>query len=267
MTNTKPLETKAITVELDGAIGRITLARPEKRNALNRSALEELAHAAAWFDRQASVKVVVVAGEGSSFSAGFDLADPTWADLGPAARSAVVGRAMAESVGAMKAVTIASIRGHCIGGGVVLVAACDLRVVSVTTQFKIPEVDLGVPLFWTGIPRLTRELGPALTKELVLTGRTFTAAEAQTVRFANRVVPDDQLEVATGALAQELAAKPAFVLELTKQQVEQAAPSVPASDPGSEADAESFAAALADPEARAAAAAYVGRLSGRTTEE
>jgi enoyl-CoA hydratase/carnithine racemase len=260
VTGAEPLETTAIRVDLAGAIGRITLARPEKLNALNRAALEEIASAAVWFDRQSSVKVVVVAGAGPSFSAGFDLADPAWAELGSLERSAVVGRAMAESVAGMKAVTIGSIRGHCIGGGVVLASACDLRVASASARFKIPEVDLGVPLFWTGIPRLARELGPALTKELVLTGRPFTAEEARAIRFANRVVPDAELEAATDALATELAAKPALVLDVTKRQVEQAAPPVPASDPGGEDDARTFAAALADPEARAAAAEYVERL-------
>ena len=80
------------------------------------------------------------------------------------------------------------------------------------------------------------------------------------MRFANRVVPDTELEAATDALATELAAKPALVLEVTKRQVEQAAPPVPEADPGGEDDAQMFAAALADPEARAAAAEYVERL-------
>jgi len=263
MTDADLPTTEALRVEVDGAIGRITLARPGKLNALNRAALEELALAASWFDGHRSVKVVIVSGDGSSFSAGFDLSDPRWAELGPPERSAVVGRAMAEAIGGMRAITIASIRGHCIGGGVVLASACDLRVASDTAQFKIPEVDLGVPLYWTGIPRLVRELGPALTKELVLTGRPFAAEEAGTMRFVNRVVPDGELEGATQALAVELAAKPALVLEATKRQLEEAAPSVPATDRGAEDDARAFAEAQGDPESLASAAAYVRRVRGK----
>src|SRR5690606_384772 len=114
------------------------------------------------------VKVVVITGAVPSFSAGFDLRDPSWAELGPPETSARVGRAMAESIGGMRAVTVAAIRGHCIGGGVVLASACDLRVASESARFRIPEVDLGVPLYWTGVPRLVRELGPAVTKDLIM---------------------------------------------------------------------------------------------------
>jgi enoyl-CoA hydratase/carnithine racemase len=249
----------AIRVSVDdgGAIGRITLCRPEKRNALSRAVLEQLATAAAWFDDQAAVKVVVVGGDGPSFSAGFDLRDPTWAELGPPERSTEVGRAMAEAIGGMQALTIASVRGHCIGGGVVLAAACDLRVVAESASFRIPEVDLGIPLYWSGIPRLVRELGPAVVKDLVLTGRPFDAAEAHAVRFANRVVPDGGLEAATDALATDLASKAAFVLRTTKRQVEAAAPLL---EQAVAADAEGYRAAMADDEARARARGYAERL-------
>jgi enoyl-CoA hydratase/carnithine racemase len=249
-----------LRVTVDGPVGRIVLARPEKLNALNRALLEELAGAAAWFDEQEAVKVVVISGAGRSFSAGFDLADPSWSELGPPERSAVVGRAMADAIGNMRALTIGSIHGHCVGGAVVLASACDLRVVAASATFRIPEVDLGIPLFWTGVPRLTRELGPALTKELILTGRSFDATEAREIRFANRVVADDEVERQTTELASELAAKPALVLRVTKRQVETAAPSAPSTDEGAERDVADLAAAFADPESREAAAAYVQRL-------
>ena len=242
--------------EVDGAIGRLTLARPEKLNALSRAVLEGLADAAAWFDDQPEVKVVVVTGEGRAFSAGFDLADRTWAELGPPDRSAQIGRAMAEAIAGMRALTIASVRGHCVGGGVVLAASCDLRIAADDVRFRIPEVDLGIPLFWTGTPRLVRELGPALTKELVLTGRVFEADEAKAIRFVNRVVPVAELDAATDAWAAELAGKPGLVLRTTKEQVELASPSVPAGDGGVAADLRDFAAALADPEGRDAAVRY-----------
>lgn len=253
--------TTALRVRVDGPIGRITLARPDKLNALNRAMLEELTDAAAWFDRRTDVKVVVIAGEGPSFSAGFDLADPTWSELGGLERSAGVGRAMAEAVGAMSAVTVASIRGHCIGGGVVLASACDLRVAAAETIFRIPEIDLGIPLFWTGVPRLARELGPALTKELILTGRPFDSTEAHAVRFVNRVVPDDDLDVATEELIASLASKPSSVLRTTLRQVEDAVPAVPSTDPGAAADVSAFADALSDDESRRSAAAYLSSLS------
>jgi enoyl-CoA hydratase/carnithine racemase len=245
--------------EVDGRVGRITLTRPDKLNALSRAVLEELAAAARWFDERPEVPVVVVAGEGRAFSAGFDLADRTWGELGPTG-SAEVGRAMADAIGGMAALTIAAVQGHCVGGGVVLASACDLRVAGDDARFRIPEVDLGIPLFWSGVPRLVRELGPAVTKELVLTGRVFDAAEAHALRFVNRVVPTGDLAVAVDGLAAELAAKPAFVLRTTKAQVDEAAPPVPPGELATlAAEIRGYAAALADPEAREAAADYVGR--------
>jgi enoyl-CoA hydratase/carnithine racemase len=160
----------------------------------------------------------------------------------------------------MQAITVASIRGHCIGGGVVLAAACDLRVASRTAVFRIPEIDLGIPLFWTGVPRLERELGPALTKELVLTGRAFDADEARSIRFVNRVVADDELEAATDRLAVELAAKPGLVLRTTKRQVEAAA--ALSTDGDADGDAARYVAAMSDAECRAIAMAYVSEKGG-----
>jgi enoyl-CoA hydratase/carnithine racemase len=250
------VDTTALRLAVDGPVGRITLARPDKLNALNRAALEELGAAARWFDAQPDVGVVVVAGEGRAFSAGFDLTDRSWTD---GDSSAVLGRAMAEAIGGMAAVTVAAIHGHCIGGAVVLASACDLRVAAAGTSFRIPEVDLGMPLYWTGVPRLVRELGPALTKELVLTGRTFDAAEALAMRFVNRVVPDDELTRAVDALAAELGAKAPLLLRVTKQQVEEAARPVPSTDGGIDADIAGYREAARDPAARAAGAAYLRR--------
>jgi enoyl-CoA hydratase/carnithine racemase len=72
---------------------------------------------------------------------------------------------MADALEAMRALSIAAIHGWCVGGGLVLAAACDLRIAAEDARFSIPEVDLGIPLAWGGIPRLVREIGPALTKE------------------------------------------------------------------------------------------------------
>jgi enoyl-CoA hydratase/carnithine racemase len=256
VTGTSGLEWSA-----DGAIGRITLARPEKLNALNRAVLEGLAEAAVWFDARPEVKVVIIAGEGRSFSAGMDLADRSWAELGPPEMSAAVGRAMAEAISGMAAVTICAVQGHCVGGGVVLAAACDLRIAADDARFRIPEIDLGVPLYWLGIPLLTRELGPALTKELVLTGRPFDAAEAKAIRFVNHVVPLAALASKVHELAAVIAAKSALVVHTTKRQVDEAAVPVPSTVGDVDVDLRDFARSLADPESREVASRY--RQPGR----
>ena len=130
-------ELPGLEVAVDGSIARVTLSRPEKLNALDRATLEGLATVAARLDADDAVKVVVIAGAGRSFSAGFDLADQRWQELGPPERSADIGRAMSEAVAGMQALTIASIHGHCLDGGVVLAAACDLRVAADSARFRL----------------------------------------------------------------------------------------------------------------------------------
>lgn len=249
----------------DGAVGRLTLHRPEKLNPLGTTTLLELVEAARWFDTQPEVKAVVVSGQGRSFSAGADLAsfgDPAAnAGLGPR-EAADAGRRMAEAIEAMQAVTVAAVHGHCIGGGVVLAAACDLRVAADDTYFSIPEVDLGIPLAWGGIPRLVRELGPALTRELVLTCRPFTAAEAQAAGFLNRVVPADRVLDTAHELASSLTTKSSLTLRATKAHVRAVLEAMSAPG-GAWSDADALVAALHDAESRRAGADYLTRVRGR----
>ncbi|MGI9592832.1 MAG: enoyl-CoA hydratase/isomerase family protein, partial [Myxococcota bacterium] len=179
---------ETLRAEAEGAIGRLTLDRAEKLNPLSTAALTEIAAAARWFDEQPDVKVVVVSGAGRAFSAGADLASFSGPQSLSPRDAADRGREMADALESMRAVSVAAIQGWCVGGGVVLAAACDLRVAAEDARFSIPEVDLGIPLAWGGIPRLVREIGPALAKELVLTCRPFDAAEAKSAGFLNRVV-------------------------------------------------------------------------------
>jgi enoyl-CoA hydratase/carnithine racemase len=246
----------------DGAVGSIVLDRPGKLNALSRETLQELVDAAHWFDAQRHVKVVIVRGEGRAFSAGADLSSMGGGDEGSGRDGVDLGRRMAEAVGDMRALTIAAIHGHCVGGAVVLASACDLRVAAEDAVFSIPEVDLGIPLTWSGIPRLVRELGPALTKELVLTCRPFDAQEARAMRFVNRVVPAGELDAEVRALAEKLASQPAYSLELTKRHVNAVAEEA-GSTGRSFAEAETLLEALRDEESVAAMTRYLQRRASK----
>lgn len=210
---------RTVSVNVDGPIGELRLNRPEKLNPLSTETLQEVAQAARYFDEQREVKVVIVRGAGRAFSAGADLASFAERQGLSPRDAAEVGREMADALEAMRAISIASIQGWCIGGGLVLAAACDLRIATDETRFSIPEVDLGIPLAWGGIPRLVREIGPALTKELVLTCRPFDAAEARAAGFLNRVVPANELDATVEALAASLAQKASYALFATKRHV------------------------------------------------
>lgn len=263
MDDTPGFET--LRVEVDGRIGRLTLSQPAKLNPLGTVALREIALAARWFDTT-DASIVIVTGEGRGFSSGFDLREfagasqagaPQAGATGMSSRDqADLGRSMAEAMERMTALSIAAIKGPCVGGGVVLAGVCDLRVAADDTVFSIPEVDLGIPLAWGGIPRLVREIGPAMTRELVLTCRPFSAEEARSLGFVNRVVARSELESAVDELAAQLARKAPGVVRATKRQVNQALEAVSPTT-GAWSDADLLGAAMADPEARAAARAYL----------
>jgi enoyl-CoA hydratase/carnithine racemase len=158
-------------------------------------------------------------------------------------------------------VSIARIQGWCVGGGLVLAAACDLRVAADTARFSIPEVDLGIPLAWGGIPRLVREIGPALTRELVITCREFDAAEARDCGFLNRVVAADALDQEVQALAEQVASKPAYPVAATKAHVAAVSTQMVGTQ-HAWADADGLIAGLLDPECGAARETYI-RARGR----
>jgi enoyl-CoA hydratase/carnithine racemase len=247
---------ETITAEADGALGQLTLNRPDKLNPLSATTLREIAEAATWFDGCKDVKVVIVSGAGRAFSAGSDLASFAGKQDVPIREGADLGRRMADAVENMRAVSIAAIRGWCVGGGVVLATACDLRIATDDTKFSIPEVDLGIPLTWGGVPRLVREIGPAMTKELVMTCRRFDAEEAKNIGLVNRVVTESALDDEVYALARGLAQKASHALFSTKRHVD----AVTAQMIGlgrSWADADSLVTALFDEECAAARIAYL----------
>ncbi|MGH9057274.1 MAG: enoyl-CoA hydratase/isomerase family protein [Acidimicrobiales bacterium] len=272
MTGAEPqvvdLDFKTIEVAYAGARGSVTLDRPDKLNPLGTTTLHELVEAARFFDSKPEVKVVVVAGKGRSFSAGADLAAFEGGAGGAAASAAIsresadAGRRMAEAIEAMRAVTVARLHGHCVGGALVLAAACDLRVAADDTRFSIPEVDLGIPLAWGWIPRLVREIGPALTKELVMTCRPFSADEARAAGFVNRVVPASRLDAEVEALVAKLERKSAFTLTATKRHTNAVTEGMVGTARAWN-DAGSLVTALRDPDSRAAGAAYLDRVRKR----
>ncbi|MFZ9674444.1 MAG: enoyl-CoA hydratase/isomerase family protein [Ilumatobacteraceae bacterium] len=239
-----------------GSVGRITLDRPTRLNALSAELLAELVALCGWLHSRTDIRVVVVIGEGRAFSAGFDLGDFAAPASGNPRDGADLGRLATDALTNVPQLTIAAVRGRCIGGGVVLVAACDLRVASESALFSIPEVDLGIPLAWGGIPRLVRELGPAVTKELVLTCRPFTANEAKSLCWINTVVAEDELERHVDELATSLATKPSYALRATKAHVNAVVEEIVGTG-RSVQDADSLVYAMRDPESRAASMKYL----------
>ncbi len=247
---------KNLEVNVQGRVAELWLNRPQKLNALSPALLQELIDAADWLNAQAEVRVVIIGGRGTTFSAGADLSAFPAVGETTARDVADLGRAMADALENMNTLSIARIDGWCVGGGLVLAAACDLRIASSSAMFSIPEVDLGIPLAWGGIPRLVREIGPALTKELVITCRPFDAEEALGAGFLNRVVERGELDQVVTELAEACASKPRIPVAATKRHVN----AVTAQMVGvgnAWSDADGLIAATTDKECAAAREAYI----------
>lgn len=254
-----------LELDLDGPIGTIRLSRPRARNALSFETLNELVAVAADCNARSRLRVVIVSGAGDSFCAGADLGAISTLFSDSMEQEALedvadLGRRMADAIESIRAVTIAAVQGHCIGGGVVLAAACDLRVAAADAGFSIPEAAIGIPLGWGGVPRLVRIVGPAAAIELILTCRRFDAEEARRLGFVNRVVPVAGLNGAVRDLADTIASKPRYVIEQTKQAVRAATDEI-VSTRDSRADARIMVDALRDEESRRSAEEYFRRFN------
>lgn len=258
---------KTLLVESDGPLGRLTLNRPERLNAMNAVMLTELKQAARWFDEQDEIRVVIISGAGRAFTAGADLKEPptfdaqkdsggSWIARREAAQR---GRRMVDAIDQMRATTIVKLHGHIVGGGVVLTSACDLRVASDDAQFSIPEVELGIALGWGAIPRLVRDIGPAMTKELVMTCRAFSSEEAKSIGFINRVVPASELDREVESLANRIVSMPSVPVVITKEHVN-AISSAMTAGLTSFADGEALLDSFNEIESRQAREAYAKRV-------
>jgi len=203
--------------ELAGLL-TITLDRPEKLNALSIAVHDELQHLCAALETDHEIRVVLLTGAGRAFSAGAELGDrratPPVNDIDRRARAHLGGRTC-EMLDRLPQVTIGVANGLAIGGAVVLLACCDLRLAAESAWFSIPEVELDLPLTWQALPRLMRELGPARTKELTMACERFTAAQAAAWGFLNHVHPDDEVLSAARSLAARLLSMDPLSLAMT----------------------------------------------------
>lgn len=261
------MDTQTITVSADGPVGYVALNRPDRLNAITARMLEELIDSARWFDDQPDVRVVVLSGNGRAFCSGYDLdafSDQPSGLLEKRLQAGLGGRA-ADAIERMRAVTISKLHGWVVGGGVVLTAATDLRVAAVDARFKIPEVELGISLNWAGIPRLVREIGPALTRELVMTCREFSPDEAKGAGFVNRVVDGERLDAEVESLLSDLITKPNVPLLATKDQVN-AVTSALSARVGHYMDADAFVAVTSSQEFEEALKGYRDQLDERDSQ-
>jgi enoyl-CoA hydratase/carnithine racemase len=192
-------EYASILVDDRGPVGRITLNRPDKRNPIGPATCGELVAAFAALKANADVRVIVLTGAGSVFSAGGDLSAMGPSE-GPTATLVELFMAMHE-VGKP---IIAMVNGHALAGGLGLMVACDLVIASNAAQFGTTEIAVGLwPMMITA--EITRSVGRKKSLEMMLTGRKLDATEALDCGLVNRIVPPEHLEAETMKLATEIA--------------------------------------------------------------
>ncbi|EAR23683.1 enoyl-CoA hydratase/isomerase [marine actinobacterium PHSC20C1] len=189
-----------------GHVAEVRINRPERRNALTIGVLSELSHALDAAVADPEIRVVILAGEGKSFCAGADLHAVHNTELAERNEIGLGSARLWEQLGSLEIPVIAAVQGHAITGGLHLAMCCDLIVAAEDAVFQDTHARLGlVP--GSGEPqRISRRIGIVAAREMLLTSRRFSAAEAQQMGMVSRVVPAEQLESAALALAGEIAA-------------------------------------------------------------
>ena len=210
------MEYRLIKFETKGTVGMITLNQPEKRNALSQQMLKELSGLLDALKEDQTAKTIVIKGAGKVFSSGHDISE-------------MLGRGMADykdifdicsgvmmKLQSLRQPVIAQVHGIATAAGCQLVAACDLAVAEEGTLFGTPGVRLGLFCSTPAIP-LVRAVGRKRALEMLFTGRMISAREAEQYGLVNRVVPADQLETETLAIAEKIAEASLLTLGIGKR--------------------------------------------------
>ena len=205
MSDTEP----RIRVRADGPIGWIEFDNPRRHNAMTFEMWGHLAGAIDALEADAAVRVVALRGAGeAAFVSGADISqfEAVRASAEANERSEAGGDAGMERVAACTKPTIAMLQGWCLGGGVAIALACDLRIADASLRFGIPAARLGVAYRWRGIAKLIQVVGAPSAREIFLTGRRFDADDALRMGFVSRVVARGDLEAAVRAECATIAA-------------------------------------------------------------
>jgi enoyl-CoA hydratase/carnithine racemase len=211
-------------VEQEGHIAWLILDRPEKRNAMGFDFYKGLAEHFAAFDEDPEVRVVVIRAEGKSFTTGTDLAELgstyTQMDAGTREKMRLMilkAQGSINQIEKCRKPVIAAVHSHCLGGGVDLLSACDIRIATQDAVFSIREVRIAFIADIGTLQRLPHIIGHGWFRELALTGRDFGADEALKIGLITRICADrDALLSEARKLAQEIAACPPLAVQGTK---------------------------------------------------
>jgi len=210
-----------ILFERDGAVAVITVNRPKVLNALSQATIAELGAALRAVEEDADLRVAIITGAGErAFVAGADINELRALGSADAARQlAERGHQVGLYIAQMRKVVIAAVNGFAFGGGCELAMSCDIRLAADSAKFGQPEVNLGLIPGWGGTQRLTRLVGPGMSKLLNITGDPIGADEALRIGLVERVCPAADLPEAARALARQIAGKAPLAVAAIKQAI------------------------------------------------
>jgi len=217
-------ENDPIKVELDGHIARFTLNRPEKMNAIGMDGIEQLTEIFTQIDKNPDIRVIILKAEGKCFTSGIDLgALGSLATDGAADAREFLRKVILRAQDGMNVIekctkpVIAAVHGYCLGLGVDLLSACDIRISSQDAVFSVREAKMGIVADLGTLQRLPHIIGHGWSRELCLTGRDFSAEEALQMGFITRVCDSkEDLFDEAEKLAQEVASCAPLTIQGTK---------------------------------------------------
>lgn len=227
MADSTVFSSEVLTITREGHVATLWLDRPEARNAMGTAFFADLPGAVAALDADDEVRAIVVAANGPHFSVGLDLKQVSLSTGGSGSSQATKAARFRASLKEMQAginalaespkATIAAVHGYCIGGGVDLIAACDLRYASADAVFSVRETKIAIVADLGSLQRLPGIIGRGYVNELALSGKDVTAARAATMGLVNEVADDrDGVLAIAGSAATEIAANSPLVVAGTK---------------------------------------------------
>ena len=218
-------ETSQFKAEIDEHVAWLTMNRPEKRNTMGTRFFKELSEHLATFDQETAVRAVIIKAAGKSFTAGTDLEEAASLLSGQAADQREATRKnimrLQEGITSIERCSkpvIAAIHSHCIGGGIDLISTCDIRLATRDAVFSIRETPMGIIADLGTLQRLPHIIGHGWFRELALTGRNFTAAEALQMGLITRICENrDALYAEAKSLAGRIADCPPLTVQGAKE--------------------------------------------------
>lgn len=192
-----------IELQVEGGVARIVLDRPDKRNAMTVPMWRRLSAICHAIDADETIRAVVVSGRGRSFCAGADISA---LHEDEATTRAVVDEAEA-ALRNLAVPTIAAVHGHCMGGGLEIAVACDVRIAAHGSSYAVPPAKLAVVYPVAAVEALVWLLGPSVTKNLLFTARTIGHDEAYRIGLVDELVGEDELDTAVTAYLAQLTDK------------------------------------------------------------